>query len=90
MQALLELPKAGMGTILDPEYLRTYHSLYFYTYIHVYIYIYIHTHTKVHQLEIECSKGYKNWFHYNIKTLIFRAYDLCTQKLKIAMRNWNF
>jgi len=49
MQALLELPKAGMGTILDPEYLRTYHSLYFYTYIHVYIYIhiciYIHTHT---------------------------------------------
>ena len=27
------------------------------------MYIYIYTHIKVHQLEIECSKGYKNWFH---------------------------
>ena len=37
IQALLELPKGGMGTILDPEYLHTYHSLYFYTYTYIYI-----------------------------------------------------
>jgi len=94
MQALLELPKAGMGTILDPEYLRTYHSLYFYTYIHVYIYIHIYVYIYIHTH----TQKYINWKSNvpkvtktgSIKTLIFRAYDLCTQKLKIAMRNWNF
>ena len=76
IQALLELLKAGMGTILDPEYLHAYHSLYLYVYniyIYVYIYIYIYIYTQ----------KYINWKSNvpmvtktgSIKTLIFRAYD---------------